>query len=51
MVDIPNFDRHAKIEETIDWISEVEMFFEFYEISEDKRVKFVAYRLKGSASA
>ena len=50
-VDISNFDGHANLEETIDWISEVERFFEFCEIPEDRRVKFVAYRLKGGAVA
>ena len=35
-VDIPNFDEKKRIEETIDWVSEVEWFFEFMDIHEER---------------
>ena len=38
------------VEHLIDWISELDKYFECDEIEEDKRVRLVVTRLKGHAS-
>ena len=37
-------------EHLIDWISELDKYFEYDEVEEDKRVRLVVTRLKGHAS-
>ena len=49
-VDIPNFSSDLDIKGFFDWLVEVDNFFEYTEFPEDKKVKFVAYKLKGRAS-
>ncbi|XP_026399202.1 uncharacterized protein LOC113295057 [Papaver somniferum] len=48
---IPAFNGSFKIEELLDWIYEVEAFFEFMDIPDDTKVKLVTYKLKGGAAA
>ena len=50
-VDIIFFSGNLNIEEFIDWIEEIDKFFYYKEVPEEKRVKLVACRLKGGASA
>lgn len=48
--EISIYDGSLKDENLLDWISEMEKYFEYEEIDEDKRVKFVVTRLKGHAA-
>ena len=49
-VDLPNFSGKLDIEAFIDWVKNVESFFEYIETAEDKKVKMVALKLKSGAS-
>ena len=49
-VDIPNFSDDLNIEGFLDWLTEVDRFFDYTELPDDRKVKFVAYMLKGGAS-
>ena len=48
--EISIYDGSLKDENLLDWISEMDKYFEYEEIDEDKRVKFVVTRLKGHAA-
>ena len=49
-VDIPYFNGNLNIEEFIDWIVDIDKFFDYMRVSEEKMIKLVACRLKGGAS-
>jgi len=49
--EIPTFNGNVDIEGCLDWLYEVETFFEVMNIPEDRRVSLVAYKLKGGAGA
>ena len=34
----------------MDWLTKVDRFFDYIELTDDKKVKFVTYKLKGGAS-
>ena len=44
------YDRNLVAEHLIDWISELDKYFEYDEVEEDKRVRLAVRRLKGHAS-
>jgi hypothetical protein len=48
--ELSTYDGSLTDENLIDWISDLDKYFEYEEIDEEKRVKFVVTRLKGHAS-
>ena len=50
-VELPSFNGNVSIEEYLDWVSEMEIFFDYIGTADDKQVCLVAYKLKGGASA
>jgi len=48
--ELPTYDGSLSIDVVLDWISEMDKYFECEEISEDRRVKFAATKLKGHAT-
>ena len=44
--DVPTFSRNLNLEELIDWINELEEYFEYEEIEDLDRVRFVKAKLK-----
>jgi hypothetical protein len=49
--EIPTFNGNVCIEGCLDWLYEVETFFEVMNIPEDCKVSLVAFKLKGGAGA
>lgn len=47
--ELSTYDGSLSADVLLDWLSEVNKFFEFEETSEDKQVKFAATKLKGHA--
>jgi len=50
-IDLPNFNGHLHVENFLDWILEVENFFNYMQTPEAQQVKLVPYKLGGGASA
>ena len=50
-VDLPYFNSTFNIEEFFNWLVEVERFFDYKDVLEERRVKTFACRLKQEASA
>eukprot|EP00253_Pinus_taeda_P026972 PITA_26972 len=48
--ELHTYDGSLSADVLLDWLSEVNKYFEFEETSEDKQVKFAATKLKGHAS-
>lgn len=48
--EIPNYDGSLSADVLLDWVSELDNYFENEEISEEKIVRFVATKLKGHAA-
>ncbi|GJV46367.1 putative CCCH-type zinc finger family protein [Tanacetum coccineum] len=49
--EIPNFVGNLDIEVVLDWLYEVDKFFDIMEVLEEEQVKVVAYKLRGVAGA
>jgi hypothetical protein len=49
--DLPFFSGVVDIEQFLDWIYEVERFFDIIRIEAERKVDFVAYKLRGGAGA
>ena len=50
-VDISYFNGNLNIEDFIDWIADIDKFFDYMEVPKEKRVRLLACRLKAGASA
>ena len=50
-VKLPSFNGNVSIEEYLDWIGEVEKFFDYMSTSNDKQMCLVSYKLKEGAFA
>jgi len=48
--ELPVYDGSLIAEHLIDWISDLDKYFEYDEVEENKRVRFAVTRLKGHAS-
>ncbi|KAG7973788.1 hypothetical protein I3843_06G014700, partial [Carya illinoinensis] len=48
-IDLPCFNRHLHVQSFLDWMLEVENFFDYMQIPEAQQVKLVAYKLHGGA--
>ncbi|GJS53942.1 transposon ty3-I gag-pol polyprotein [Tanacetum coccineum] len=49
--EIPNFVGNLDIEAVLDWLYEVDKFFDIMEVPEEEQVKVVTYKLRGGARA
>ncbi|OAY26736.2 hypothetical protein MANES_16G058925v8 [Manihot esculenta] len=50
-VDLQNFSGSLDVESVLDWLVEVERFFEIMNVEEERKVPIVAYKLKGGRAA
>lgn len=50
-MEIPSFGGNLNIEFFLDWLYEVDKFFDMVYVREEKHVNFMVYRLKGGAVA
>jgi len=48
-IEMSSFSGNLDIESFLDWVNEVEKFFDMTYTTKEKYVKFVAYKLKGGA--
>ena len=48
--ELSTYDGNLSADVLLDWLSELNKYFAYEEIREDKRVKFAATKLKGHAS-
>lgn len=49
-MEIPLFNGHMRIEGVLDWLTDVEHFFDVMEILEKQKVKLVSVQLKAGVS-
>jgi hypothetical protein len=49
-IDLPSLDGHLHIEDFLHWMTEVERFFKYMSILEERKVKLVAYKFREGAS-
>ena len=48
-IEVPDYAGNLKLEELIDWMKSMELFFEWKSMIEEKKVKFACTKLKGHA--
>ena len=50
-IDLPQFDGELEMENLLDWLKQVDNYFDYTHTPDDSKVKLVAYKLTGGASA
>ena len=50
-IEISSFSKNLDIDSFLDWVYEVEKFFDMTYILEENHIKFVVYKLKGGGAA
>ena len=48
-IELPEFYGSLNHEEFMDWLNQVERIFDFHEVLDSKKVKFISIKLKGRA--
>lgn len=48
--ELSNYDGSLSTKALLDWMSELDKYFEYEEISEDRKIRFVVTKLKGHAA-
>lgn len=46
-MEVPDFEGCIQLDAFLDWVEQVDQYFKWKEILEDKNVKFISLRLKG----
>jgi len=49
-VEVPMYEVNLNVEEFIDWINSLGKYFDYEDVDEEKKVKYVVTRLKGHAT-
>ncbi|XP_020257552.1 uncharacterized protein LOC109834065 [Asparagus officinalis] len=49
-LDVPTFDGQSEPKDFLEWIRQVDDYFNWYPLSEERRIKFAAMKLTGQAS-
>jgi hypothetical protein len=49
-MEIPMYERNLDVEELLDWIRDLDKYFDYEDVKEDKKVKHAVTRLKGHAT-
>jgi hypothetical protein len=49
-VEVPMYEGNLNVEELIDWINALDKYFDYEDVDEEKKVKYVVTRLKGSCN-
>jgi hypothetical protein len=49
-MDIPVYEGNLDVEELLDWIRDLDKYFDYEDVEEDKKVKHAITRLKGHAA-
>jgi hypothetical protein len=49
-MDIPMYEGNLDVKELLDWIRDLEKYFDYEDVEEDKKFKHVVTRLKGHAT-
>jgi hypothetical protein len=49
-IEVPMYEGNLDVEELLDWISDLDKYFDYEEIDDEKKVKHTVTRLKGHAT-
>jgi hypothetical protein len=48
-MEVPMYEGNLNVDELMDWISTMDKYFEYENVADEKKVKFVVTRMKGHA--